>query len=180
MSERFHASGEAVLIAAEVVDRLCFNGGLHLYDQYLHKKDNAHCAQRLVQFFEEGVQVGSSLLHLAVLVLPGRPRRGRLRRGVEPRRRARKIRLNFAGERRGGPLGDAERADQAGSQGGESVGRCFLNVALETGAVGGLLAEDLQGAQAAAEEGLGHAVQAGRLDAREDRPQRFPLRPDRQ
>ena len=88
IGDRFHGSGEALVLAAEVVDKVCFNGGLHLYDRYLRTKDNGHCAQRLVQFFEEGVQVKIYSHRSAVLVFPWGPRRGGVRRDVEPRHRA--------------------------------------------------------------------------------------------
>jgi hypothetical protein len=44
-------------MAEEVVDTLSYNGGLHLYEKYLQGKDNPHTSHRLIQFFEEGVQV---------------------------------------------------------------------------------------------------------------------------
>ena len=48
---------DAYQAAEQVIEELSTNGGMFLYDKYLATKDIAHCSQRLVQFFEEGIQV---------------------------------------------------------------------------------------------------------------------------
>jgi hypothetical protein len=57
MRDRFFAASEAVLVSEDLIDKICHKAGEHLYDQYLHTKDTSHCSMRLIQFFEEGIQV---------------------------------------------------------------------------------------------------------------------------
>jgi hypothetical protein len=50
-------AADAYMAAEAIIDELASNGGMHLYEQYLGTKDISHCSYRLIQFFEEGVQV---------------------------------------------------------------------------------------------------------------------------
>lgn len=59
ISDRFVGAIAAYRAAEEVIEELSSNGGMYLYEKYLATKDVAHCSQRLVQFFEEGIQVSS-------------------------------------------------------------------------------------------------------------------------
>ncbi len=57
IKDRFEAGCASYEAAECIIDTLAHNGGLFLYDKYLGTKDNPHCSQRLIQFFEEGIQV---------------------------------------------------------------------------------------------------------------------------
>jgi hypothetical protein len=48
INDWFHGSSEGMIMADEVIEKVCLNGGMHLYDGYLRTKDNSHCSQRLV------------------------------------------------------------------------------------------------------------------------------------
>lgn len=57
MNNRFMGATEAYQVAEGIIEELSANGGMFLYEKYLETKDVPHCSSRLIQFFEEGVQV---------------------------------------------------------------------------------------------------------------------------
>jgi hypothetical protein len=71
--DRFIAGGESWLAAESIIDLLALNGGMFLFDKYLGSKDKPHCTSRLMQFFEEGMQVRIKSLTLKFSFFPGDP-----------------------------------------------------------------------------------------------------------
>lgn len=43
--------------AEDIVDLICTNGGMNLYDEYLKTKYKPHLAKVMIQIFGEGIQV---------------------------------------------------------------------------------------------------------------------------